>query len=86
MNLVEYLAATRADGMTLSRISHRTEIAYSTLWHHKQAVLKGEPIGLTLATAERLAKFDPRMTVAEILGIAPPPAQPVKQRRAAGAR
>lgn len=74
MDIAEYLEAT---GMSLNALSHATRVSYPTLLSAKRFGGK-----MKVATAERLAEFDPRMKVEDVLGIS----TRIRAKRAAEAR
>jgi len=69
MNLVE-LCTTKGSGQNMHWMSMLSGVSYTTIHAH---VRYGKR--LTVETAERLAAVDPRLSVAEILGIEPAPAK-----------
>lgn len=78
MNVPEYLAAHEAERFNLHKLSIATGISYSTLHQH---VKHGGRI--SLRTAKRLEVWsEGQMTVAEILGLIPPPTKARKSARA----
>lgn len=76
VNLADFHELTKTP---IHQIAIATGISYSTLhkhWKHGHRI--------TQATAERLAEFDPRLTVADILGIteaAKTPSTPKARRK-----